>query len=94
MDITRIVKKQVVTEKSSLLKEQGNSYVFAVDIDANKIEIKTAVEKLFNVKVKSVNTVIMHGKKRRLGRRIGVKSDWKKAYILLEKDQKITSLEV
>ena len=94
MDITRIIKKPLVTEKGALLKESGNMYVFAVDIDANKIEIRTAVEKMFNVKVKSVNTVIMHGKKRRLGRRIGVKSDWKKAYVLLGKDQKITTLEV
>ena len=84
----------MVTEKGALLKESGNMYMFAVDINANKIEIRTAVEKLFNVKVKSVNTVIMHGKTRRLGRRIGVKSDWKKAYIFLAKDQKITSLEV
>ncbi len=94
MLLTDIIKKPLVTEKGTRLKEQGNFYVFAVAEEANKIEIKAAVEKLFNVKVISVNTAIMHGKTRRLGRRIGVKSDWKKAYVLLEKGQKITALEV
>ena len=94
MLLTDIIKKPLVTEKGTRLKEQGNFYVFAVAEKANKIEIKAAVEKLFNVKVISVNTAIMHGKTRRLGRRIGVKSDWKKAYVLLEKGQKITALEV
>ncbi len=94
MLLTDIIKKPLVTEKGTRLKEQGNFYVFAVAEKANKIEIKAAVEKLFNVKVVSVNTAIMHGKTRRLGRRIGVKSDWKKAYVLLEKGQKITALEV
>ncbi len=94
MLLTDIIKKPLVTEKGTRLKEQGNFYVFAVAEGANKIEIKAAVEKLFNVKVISVNTAIMHGKTRRLGRRIGVKSDWKKAYVLLEKGQKITALEV
>lgn len=94
MDIHQIIKKPLITEKGSRLKEKKNIYIFAVDINANKIEIKNAVEKLFGVKVKSVNTAVMHGKTRRLGRREGRKPDWKKAFITLHKDSKIQQLEV
>jgi large subunit ribosomal protein L23 len=98
MDLYQVIKKPLITEKGSLLKKNKNIYIFAVDIHANKVEIKNAVEKLFNVKVKSVNTCIMHGKVRRLnrrmGRRIGIRPDWKKAYVVLHKDSKIKELEV
>ncbi|MFH1825548.1 MAG: 50S ribosomal protein L23 [Candidatus Firestonebacteria bacterium] len=98
MDIYQIIKRPLATEKGSLLKKKKNIYIFAVDIHSNKVEIKNAVEKIFNVQVKSVNTCIMHGKTRKLGRRagrrIGIKPDWKKAYVVLNKDGKIKELEV
>ena len=94
MDIYQVIKKPLMTEKGTLLKEKESRYIFAVDLKANKIEIKTAIEKLFNVKVESVNTAIMSGKTRRLGLRQGVKPDWKKAYITLKKGSKIQELEV
>lgn len=88
-----IVKRPIVTEKSSLMKDTGNQYVFEVHRDANKIEIKKAVERLFKVKVVSVRVVNMEGKERRLGRNIGKKPDWKKAVIRLSPKDKITIFE-
>ena len=88
-----IVLRPLITEKSSLLKESANHYVFEVQKDVNKIEIKKAVEKLFKVKVLSVKTSIMDGKIRRLGRFSGKKPDWKKAVIKLRPKDKITIFE-
>ena len=88
-----VVVRPIITEKSSLLKETANQYVFEVQRDANKIEIKKAVEKLFKVKVVSVNVVELEGKKKRLGRFSGKKPDWKKAYVKLSPKDKITIFE-
>jgi large subunit ribosomal protein L23 len=88
-----VVRKPIVTEKSSLLKDTGNQYVFEVHRDANKIEIKRAVEKLFKVKVVSVRVANMEGKEKRLGRSIGKKPDWKKAIVKLSPKDKITIFE-
>jgi large subunit ribosomal protein L23 len=88
-----IVLRPIVTEKSSLLKESGNQYVFEVQRDANKIEIRKAVEKLFKVKVVSVSVINMEGKEKRLGRFSGKKADWKKAYVKLSPKDKITIFE-
>jgi large subunit ribosomal protein L23 len=88
-----IVVRPIVTEKSSLLKENGNQYVFEVQRDANKIEIRKAVEKLFKVKVVSVSVMNMEGKEKRLGRFSGKKADWKKAYVKLSPKDKITIFE-
>lgn len=87
-----IIVKPIVTEKGSILK-MNNSYVFSVLIGANKIEIKSAVEKLFSVKVEKINTINIKPKVRRLGRSIGRTSNWKKAYVKLKKDQKIDLIE-
>lgn len=72
-----------VTEKTSLASS-GNQVVFKVLKDATKQEIKKAVERLFEVKVKSVSTSIVKGKTKRFGRALGVRSDWKKAYVTLQ----------
>ncbi len=88
-----IIMRPLITEKSSLLKESGNQYVFEVQRGANKIEIKKAVEKLFKVKVLSVHVTNMEGKKKRLGRFTGKKPDWKKAIVTLKPEDKITIFE-
>ena len=88
-----IVVKPIITEKSSLLKETGNQYIFEVQRDANKIEIKKAVEKLFKVKVVSVHISNNEGKKKRVGRFTGKKPDWKKAIVKLNPKDKITIFE-
>jgi large subunit ribosomal protein L23 len=94
MNIKNIIKKPIITEKIRQMKAVKNVYAFAVDVKANKAEIKKAVESMFNVKVEKVNTLILQGKKRRLGIRTGEKSDWKKAFVYLKKDNKIAELEV
>lgn len=94
MELTQVIKKPLITEKGTDLKEKNSVYVFAVAVDANKIEIKKAVEKLFSVTVERVNTVIVPGKQRRLGLRKGLKPDWKKAFVTLKKGTKIQQFEV
>jgi len=88
-----IVIRPIITEKSSLLKDAGNQYVFEVQRDANKIEIRKAVEKLFKVKVVSVHVSNNEGKKKRVGRFTGKKPDWKKAIVKLNPKDKITIFE-
>ena len=88
-----IVLRPIITEKSTLLKDAGNQYIFEVQRDANKIEIKKAVEKLFKVKVVAVHVANMEGKKKRLGRFAGKKPDWKKAVVKLSPKDKITIFE-
>ncbi len=82
MEIYQIIKRPLVTEKTTLAKET-NKYYFEVDRRANKIEIGQAVEKLFKVKVINVRTMNMTGKKKRVGRVLGRKRDWKKAMVTL-----------
>ena len=88
-----IVLRPIITEKSSLLKDNGNQYVFEVNRDANKIEIRKAIEKLFKVKVLSVQVSMMDGKVRKVGRFSGKKPDWKKAVIKVSPKDKITIFE-
>ena len=83
-----VVRKPVITEKATMVGE-GNAYVFQVAKDANKPLIKEAVEALFNVKVKAVNTTIAKGKVKRFRGRPGVRSDVKKAYVTLEEGNAI-----
>ncbi|MDW7772751.1 MAG: 50S ribosomal protein L23 [Desulfobulbaceae bacterium] len=83
-----VIQAPCLTEKSNLLQEIQNKVVFKVNPAANKIEIKQAVENLFNVKVRSVRTTKMHGKKRRVGiKSAGRANDWKKAYITLSEGE-------
>jgi len=84
-----VLQTPVITEKSTLLKETLRTLAFKVLRDANKIEIKDAVEKIFNVKVESVRTANFHGKKRRQGKYAGRRSDWKKAYVTLKQGEKM-----
>lgn len=73
-----------ISEKATLVAEKHRQFVFRVLPDANKLEIKAAVEKLFNVKVASVNTTLIKGKSKRFGRSLGRRSDLKKAYVALQ----------
>jgi len=84
-----VLKLPIITEKSTLVKENLRTVAFKVLRDANKIEIKDAVEKIYKVKVQSVRTANFHGKKRRQGRYIGRRSDWKKAYVTLKQGEKM-----
>jgi large subunit ribosomal protein L23 len=88
-----VIVRPIVTEKSSLLKEGGNQYVFEVARTANKIEITRAVEQLFKVKVVSVRVMNMVGKERRLGKHTGKKPDWRKAVVKLSPKDKISFFE-
>lgn len=82
--IFKVLKAPHVSEKASVAADQNNQFVFKVAKDATKAEIKTAVEKLWDVKVKAVNTLVAKGKNKRFGRTEGKRSDWKKAYVSLQ----------
>ena len=92
-DPRAIIRKALITEKGTTLRELRNQYHFEVARDANKIEIKHAIEAIFSVKVGSVRTQQVQGKPRRQGRFIGNRSDWKKAIVTLLPDQKIELFE-
>ena len=77
-----VIRKPIITEKATLVGE-ANAFVFEVAMDANKPQIKAAVENLFDVKVKAVNTTVTKGKTKRFRGRPGVRSDVKKAYVTL-----------
>ncbi len=83
-----IIHSPSITEKNTILREE-NKYVFKVDKKSKKDQIKKAVEELFNVKVTSINTMIVKGKKKRMGRHSGYRPDWKKAIVKLEEGQTI-----
>ncbi|MBI2212182.1 MAG: 50S ribosomal protein L23 [Thermoanaerobaculia bacterium] len=84
----RIIIRPLITEKSTLQKETGNIIAFEVAAKANKIEVRRAVEALFNVKVEEVRLFNVRGKLKRLGRNIGRRSDWRKAYVRLKAGEK------
>lgn len=88
-----VVKRPVITEKSTVLAESGNKVVFQVDINANKKEIKKAISSIFNVEVINVNTIKIKGKKRRVRQQEGKKPDWKKAIVTLKEGDKIEFFE-
>ena len=92
-DPRSIVRRALITEKGTVLRETRNQYHFEVARDANKIDIKRAVEAIFSVKVKEVRTMQMRGKVKRQGRSSGRRSDWKKAIVTLKPDQKIELFE-
>lgn len=83
MEINKVIKRILVTEKSTAARDASNKYMFEVDRGANKVEITNAVEKLFKVKVVDVRVMHVLGKKKRMGRTIGQKSSWKKAVVTL-----------
>jgi large subunit ribosomal protein L23 len=89
MKLTEIIRRPLITEKTTLLREAGRTLVFEVASNATKIDVKRAVEKLLGTKVELVRTSIAHGKFKRQGRFIGQRSDWKKAYVKLREGEKI-----
>jgi len=88
-----IVRRAMISEKGTQLREKQNGYLFEVARDANKIEIKRAIEAIFTVKVDSVRTMRVHGKPKRQGRYAGHRPDWKKALVTLKKGQTIELFE-
>ncbi len=88
-----ILKRPRITEKATLAKELANQIVFDVAKSANKVEIRKAVEEVFNVKVLKVQTANYSGKKKRWGRIVGRQPDWKKAVVTLAPGEKIEFFE-
>ena len=84
-----IIKAPIITEKSANIAADEKTYVFKVDVKANKSQIKDAIEKIFNVKVEKVNTVNVHAKKKRVGRYTGMTNKYKKATVTLANGNKI-----
>lgn len=93
MDARDIIIRPIITEKSTDLMSSQNKYTFQVDLRANKTQIKQAVEELFKVKVRKVNTSRVRGKLRRMGMNQGRKPDWKKAVVTLEPGHTIEVFE-
>jgi len=89
MELTDVIRRPLITEKTSILREDGKTLVFHVARDANKVEIKRAVEQLLGSKVAAVRTSLAHGKIKRQGRFAGQRPDWKKAYVRLREGEKI-----
>ena len=83
----------MLTEKTTSLQNANNNYTFKVSLNANKIEIAEAIERIFNVNVLSVNTIRQRGKNKRMGRFVGKRADWKKAIVKLKEGDSITEFE-
>lgn len=93
MSTRDIIRKPIITEKATHLKEKSNIYVFEVERNCNKIEIRNAVQEMFKVTVEDVRTYITHGKMRTRGRFKGRKPDWKRALVQLKKGDTIEIFE-
>jgi len=92
-EVQKIIRRPLITEKSTRQKDENRQYVFEVDGNANKIEIQSAVERLFKVKVLEVRTCNVLGKVKRLGRKFGKRADWKKAVVTLKEGDRIEFFE-
>ena len=93
MNANQIIRRPLVTEKSTMLREKksektGDIIAFEVDVKANKIQVKNAVEELFKVKVEEVRLFNVRGKIKRMGRNEGKRRDWRKAYVRLKEGEK------
>jgi large subunit ribosomal protein L23 len=84
-----IVHRAVITEKGARLRESNNQFLFEVAMDANKVEIKSAVEEIFKVHVRDVTTQVRRGKPKRMGRHFGVRPNWKRAIVTLRDGETI-----
>jgi len=93
MNPYEIVKRPLITEKGSIQKEVNNQLSFEVARKANRVEIRHAVEKIFNVRVLKVRTMQMKGKVKRVGRTLGKRRDWKKAIVTLARGENIEFFE-
>ena len=89
MKLTDVIRRPLITEKTTVMREDSQTLVFQVAMDANKIDIRRAVEQLLGTKVASVPTALAHGKEKRQGRFVGRRSDWKKAYVKLRDGEKL-----
>ena len=89
MKLTDVIRRPLVTEKTTVAREQSLVVVFEVAREATKVDVKRAVEQLLGSKVESVRTALHHGKMKRQGRFVGRRSDWKKAYIRLREGEKL-----
>lgn len=89
MKLTDVIRRPLITEKTTMARESSRTVVFEVAAGATKVDIKRAVEKLLGSKVEGVRTAISHGKFKRQGRFVGQRSDWKKAYVKLRDGEKI-----
>jgi large subunit ribosomal protein L23 len=89
MKLTDVIKRPLITEKTTIMREDHRTVVFEVASAATKVDIRRAVEKLLGSKVELVRTAISHGKVKRQGRFVGQRSDWKKAYVKLREGEKI-----
>lgn len=92
-DFRQILKRPVITEKTTLMREANNVVSFVVGRDANKVEIKKAVEEVLKVSVEGVRTVNVAGKVKRTGQKLGKRSNWKKAYVTLKDGDTIEVFE-
>jgi large subunit ribosomal protein L23 len=90
--ITEVIRRPLITEKTTVARESSTVVVFEVALGATKIEVKRAVEKLLGAKVQSVRTGIAHGKFKRQGKFIGQRSDWKKAWVRLKAGEKVPEI--
>jgi large subunit ribosomal protein L23 len=88
-NVYEVIRRPLITEKTTALKETQRSLCFEVHRDASKPEIKKAVESLFGVKVQDVRVANVHGKVKRQGRYVGKRPDWKKAYVVLKPGEKM-----
>jgi large subunit ribosomal protein L23 len=93
LETYHIIRRPIITEKGSTLKDENNQLVFEVNLGANKSEIKKAVEKLFKVTVMSVRTQNRLGKRKRLGRSVGRRKHWKKAIVTLKEGHRVDFFE-
>ena len=89
MRLTDVIRRPLITEKTSIQREDGRTIVFHVARDANKVDIKRAIEQLLGAKGETVRTSIAHGKVKRQGRFAGRRSDWKKAVVKLREGEKM-----
>ena len=89
MRLTEVIRRPLVTEKTTVQREDGRTIVFEVAADANKVEVRQAIEHLLGTKVASIRTAIAHGKVKRQGRFMGRRPDWKKAIVRLKDGAKV-----
>ena len=92
-EIYKRIIRPLLTEKGTDLNEKSNQVIFEVEKGTNKYEIKKAVEQIFKVTVENVNTVVMRGKIKRVGKNFGKRPNWKKAYVTLKEGDKINFFE-
>jgi large subunit ribosomal protein L23 len=89
VNVQQVIRRPIITEKALAAKDERRTLCFEVHPEATKTEVKEAVQKLFQVKVDSVRTATFTGKRRRRGRMVGFRSDWKKAFVKLQAGEKM-----